>query len=202
MSRDYAKNRRKPTRKSRNRSAARRPRSNAPGWVWLFCGLCIGLVVAAGVYVFGRPSGSGGVQIAGVPGAVQIPDAAADAGQAKPLEPRFAFYEMLPNYEVVIPEEEYTEETGPSQTTTPKVAEPGRYVIQAGSFSTYDDADRRKAGLALLGVESTIEKVELDDGRVFFRVRTLPVNALDRLNDVLKLLRENSIDTLVMRYDG
>lgn len=222
MSRDYAKtrsasnggkrrsSRSKPAAKRRN---ARKGGGGTPGWVWLFCGLCIGLVVAAGVYVFGRPAGSGGsITIDSIPGQASEPapeqgraEAEDDAEAEKKQKARFDFYEMLPNYEVVIPEEEYTEKPdggGGNQTTTPKVEQPGRYVIQAGSFSSYDDADRRKAGLALLGVESEIEKVELDSGRTVYRVRTHPVNELDKLNATLKRLRENGIDTLVMRYKG
>lgn len=213
MSRDYssrtgaAKNKKKTTRK---RPAAKPKKTGPPGWLWLFCGLCIGLVIAAGVYVFGRPAGSPGVsiEIAGIPGQKKAP--AEEKQKSKPQkkeEPRFAFYEMLPNYKVVIPEEEYVDkgsstDKNKSQKTTPKVEEPGRYVIQAGSFSTYEDADRRKAGLALLGVESTIQKVSIPGGHTVYRVRSTPVDDLDKLNKTLKRLRAEGIDTLVMRYNG
>lgn len=214
MARDYSSRTgasRNAKKKPRKRAAAKPKNTGPPGWVWLFCGLCIGLVVAAGVYVFGRPAGSPGIsiEIAGTPDVVKgKAGKAEDPPPAEPEKPRFAFYEMLPNYEVVIPEEEYVEPAGPdssakqSQTTEPKVAEPGRYVIQAGSFSNYDDADRRKAGLALLGVESEIEKVKLSGGRTVYRVRTAPLDNLDQVNKTLKRLREEGIDTLVMRYKG
>lgn len=211
MARDYAHSRSKNrggAKRRRNRPPAKRNRrrnEGLPGWVWLFCGLCIGLAVAIGVYVFGRDAG-GGIDIAGVPGPAQPP-----AGKEQPPaekedpEPRFAFYEMLPNYEVVIPEEEYVEPPTAShsdggQATKATVNEPGRYVIQAGSFSTFDDADRRKASLALLGVESQIEQVTLDNGHTVYRVRTLPVDDLGQINDTLGKLHQEGIDTLVMRY--
>ena len=219
MARDYSSrtgtNRNRNRNKPRPRPAAKVKRSGPPGWLWLACGLCIGLVIAAGVFVFARPAGSPGVsiKIAGVPGVTQdepaaAPDEEKDVLQAKPeKKPRFSFYEMLPNYEVVIPDEEYVEpsqQTGKtpgakSQTTRPKVAEPGKYVIQAGSFSRFEDADRRKAGLALLGVESEIEKVSLDGGRTVYRVRTLALSNLDAVNRTLETLRAEGIDTLVMR---
>lgn len=217
MSRDYssrtgpAKKKKKP--RGRARPAAKPKKTGPPGWVWLFCGLCIGLVIAATVYVFGRPAGSPGIsiEIAGVPVGEKAPeDKEKQAEEKKKKEkPRFEFYEMLPNYKVVIPEEEYVDKgTGAStsesksQATTPKVDEPGRYIIQAGSFSTYKDADRRKAGLALLGVESTIQKVAIEGGRSVYRVRSTPLDDLDKLNKTLKRLRAEGIDTLVMRYNG
>lgn len=216
MARDYssrtAANKDKNKKKPRQRAAAKPQKTGPPGWLLLVCGLCIGLVIAACVFMFARPAGSPGIsiEIAGIPG-LNKPKAEAQkpAEEIKPEKPRFAFYEMLPNYEVVIPEEEYVEPKkgktatkSQSQTTTPKVKEPGRYVIQAGSFSSYDDADRRKAGLALLGVESDIEQVSLSGGRTVYRVRTKPADNLDEVNKTLQRLKHEGIDTLVMRYKG
>lgn len=205
--------------KPRARPAAKpkpQPRSNSknsgpPGWVLLFSGLCIGLVIAAAAYMFARPAGSPGIsiEIAGIPGSQKKAEEQPAPAEVKPEKPRFAFYEMLPNYEVVIPEEEYVEpesnstQTAPkSQNTTPKIKDPGRYVIQAGSFTNYDDADRRKAGLALLGVESEIQEGENSAGRKVYRVRSTPVDDLDQINETLKRLKSEGIDTLVMRYKG
>ncbi len=212
MARDYAKTRSSDGRKKpRKRPAAKRKRTSRaagiPGWVWLFCGLCIGLTAAAGVYVFGRPAGSSGLKVAGIEipaagSAEEAGEAASSDEPAKDPSPRFAFYEMLPNYEVVIPEEEYTGDTERSQTTTRKVEQPGRYVIQAGSFSSHADADRRKAGLALLGIESSIEQVRLESGRVVYRVRTATLESTERLNATLRKLDEKGIDSLVMRVKG
>ncbi|MAA74903.1 MAG: SPOR domain-containing protein [Salinisphaeraceae bacterium] len=226
MARDYSnrpsdnrktKTRRKPAARPARKSAAG---AGVPGWVYLFCGLCLGLVVAAGVYIFARPASTTGTQIeiAGMP-ALGAPDAAespATPAPPKEEEPRFAFYEMLPNYEVVIPEEEYTEParspSSPdtaskpaqqaSQTTMPKVEQPGRYVIQAGSFSSRADAERRKAGLALLGLQADIERVELSGGKTVFRVRSGPLNDVATLNKMLRRLKDEGIDTLVMRHKG
>lgn len=205
MARDYARNRSgggKKKRTTRSRPAAKRRNDGPPGWVWLVCGICLGLIVAAGVYVFGRAGGMSGLTIAPVAGDTQGERRPADKdGGGKEDEPRFSFYEMLPNYEVVIPEEEYENGGNDDATakTSPKVRQPGRYRIQAGSFSEYADADRRKAELALLGLESEIQSMKLDDGRTVYRVRSGPIEELARLNESLKRLRDNDIDTLVMR---
>lgn len=200
MARDYARTRsggkKKPRRRAR-RPAARRRNTGPPGWVWLLCGICLGLVAAAALYVFGRAGGLAPPTDA-EEGRADRPAAETAAAEADE-EPRFAFYEMLPNYEVVIPEEEYEQREDGRATTSPKVREPGRYLIQAGSFSRYADADRRKAELALLGLESEIEGVTLEDDRTVYRVRSAPIEQLERLNVTLKRLRDNDIDTLVMR---
>lgn len=198
MPRDYARIRggNKRQRRRRNRPAAKRRNTGPPGWLWLVCGICVGLVVAAGIYVFGRAGGASGL---GLPADGGDRDTVETAEEKRDDEPRFAFYEMLPDYEVVIPEEEYREGEDGRATTSPKVREPGRYRVQAGSFSSYADADRRKAELALLGLESEIQSVTLEDGRTVYRVRSAPIEKLERLNTALERLRDNDIDTLVMR---
>ena len=102
---------------------------------------------------------------------------------------------MLPKFEVVIPEEDI--EAKPDVSATP-VAEPGIYVLQAGSFSSNEDADRMKARLALLGIVSRIQKVAVDD-KVYHRVRVGPVNSLDQLNAMRTQLRQSQIEVMVIR---
>ena len=102
---------------------------------------------------------------------------------------------MLPSFEVVIPEEDIA--VIPARPME-AVAKPGLYVLQAGSFSAFEDADRRRAQLAMLGVESAIQKVTVDD-KVYHRVRVGPVNSLDRLNELRQQLRGARIDVMVIR---
>jgi len=239
MSRDYSSRRNAPPTKGKRKAPPRKAAARStpskraasagpPGWVWMLCGLCIGLVVAAGFYVFARPSGTTMQEQVAVPmqqsGSQPLSvnqgdgSAATDAAEE---EPRFSFYKMLPNYEVVIPEEQYPDQrpakttssssSSPAgeppppptaskpQPTTPKVEEPGNYIIQAGSFSTFADADRRKAELALLGLPAQIVDVTLASGKTVYRVQSSTITSSSRLNEVLARLRDNRIDTLVMR---
>ena len=76
--------------------------------------------------------------------------------------------------------------------------EPGLYVLQAGSFSRYEDADRRRAELALQGIESSIQRVTIDD-RTYHRVRIGPIDDLDELNMLRSRLRAARIDVLRIR---
>ena len=116
------------------------------------------------------------------------------AATARPA-PRFQFYDMLPNFEVVIPEQE-ADATPDRQPSA--VVEPGVYVLQAGSFSRYEDADRRRALLALQGIESTIQRVAIDE-RTYHRVRIGPIKDLKELNVLRSRLRQANIDVLRIR---
>jgi cell division protein FtsN len=133
----------------------------------------------------------------GVSGADVPAEARAEAQHAAPPSPasRFDFYEMLPAFEVVIPEIETAARPASPMTA---VEEPGLYVLQVGSFTALGDADRRQASLALLGIESNIQRVTIDDA-VFHRVRVGPMSELDRLNVVRRQLRDARIDSLLMR---
>jgi cell division protein FtsN len=78
------------------------------------------------------------------------------------------------------------------------VVQPGTYVLQAGSFTEYADADRRRAQLALQGIESTIQRVTIDN-KTYHRVRIGPIDDLDRLNVLRTRLRQADIDVLRIR---
>lgn len=165
-------------------------------------GLAIGLVVAAGVYVNDR-------RLAGAPAAL----APAEVDRARPRvveapavtapaptsgardEPRFGFYELLPRFEVVVPELE-TPTSTPNQAVT--IAVPGTYVLQAGSFATANDAERQRARLGLLGIESRVQRVVVDD-REFHRVRIGPLDDLDEINSIRRRLLDAQVESIVMR---
>jgi cell division protein FtsN len=164
------------------------------GWVWMSFGLAIGLSVAGAVYIKDRQP-----RTENTPTPAAVPSSGSpDSQQPTPgVEPerRFQFYEMLPTFEVVIPEEE--ESARPEIQRSP-VASPGIYVLQAGSFSSYADADRVKAQLALLGIVSGIQKISIDD-KVYHRVRIGPVEDLSRLNALRQQLHQARIEAMVIR---
>lgn len=124
---------------------------------------------------------------------------AAPAGRAGvDTEPSFDFYEILPQSEVRVPEA--VERVARPATPAAPAAAPGRYLLQTGSFRAYADADRMQANLALLGVESQIQKVALDGGD-FHRVRIGPLSDPAELNRVRNTLQQAGIDSLVMKLD-
>jgi cell division protein FtsN len=162
-----------------------------PGWVWLLVGIALGFAGAVGYYLT-RP--------AEVQAALEPLEKGKGGARKKitipPKEPsRFAFYELLPNYEVVIPKESLKPEAKP-----PPVHEPGggRYLIQVGSFRDRGEAEQQRANLALLGVESRVEKVTIDNEQTWYRVRIGPEKDQRRVESILARLEENDIKALVM----
>jgi cell division protein FtsN len=186
---------RKTRRKPRRKTSPRQP-DPMQGWVWGVFGLGIGLSVAALIYMNNRPSAA--LPAAPVP-QIEEPPARAKRSQSKAepaAEPsRFRFYDMLPNFEVVIPEQD---KAVIRAKPVEAIADPGVYVLQAGSFSAYADADRRKAQLGMLGIPSSIQKVAVDD-KVYHRVRIGPVDSLTELNAMRGQLRSAKIDAMVIR---
>ena len=98
-------------------------------------------------------------------------------------------------FEVVIPEQE---RDVVADTPATPLERPGSYVLQAGSFRNYADADRMQATLAIQGIESNVQKVTIDDDS-WHRVRIGPIHNLGELNRLRTRLREASVDVLVIR---
>jgi len=204
------------TKKKKKRRSTRRPAksarrpskaaaSAASPVVSMLFGLAVGLSVAVAVYVNDRQpeqavdqaapaSMQGAVDNNGESIAAEAAPTQDDSATKKP-EKRFTFYDILPNVEMVMPEEQPSSE---ADTVPQAVIEPGVYVLQAGSFSTNVDADRRRAELALHGIESHIQRVKVND-RNYHRVYIGPTDDLDELNMLRSRLRVAKIDVLRIR---
>jgi cell division protein FtsN len=170
-----------------------------PGWAWMLFGLGLGLAIA-GIIYFSAAQRTGSAAPP-APFAPKAPAAASNAPQprSEPDVPedktRYDFYDILPSFEVVIPERESAART---DSASKAVVEPGRYVLQTGSFTNYADADHMQAALALLGVEARIEKVTIDDD-VFHRVRIGPLTDLEELNRIRERLRTARVEALLLK---
>ena len=70
--------------------------------------------------------------------------------------------------------------------------------LQAGSFSTAQDADNQKAKLAFMGVEAVIQQVMIQD-KTLFRVRVGPYSKIDELNKVRAELAKAGIEAQLSR---
>ena len=198
-----AKRKRKPVRRKKTRRSTQK-QENYPGWVWMLFGLAIGLSVAFAIFMKDRNADAPLRAVAQQPASMAstIEQSAPVANPApaaalpeEPAERRFDFYEMLPNFEVIIPEQEKNVSPDTQQEA---VVQPGVYVLQAGSFTDFEDADRRRAQLALQGVESRIQRVMIDD-KTYHRVRIGPTNDLDELNRLRNRLKQANIDVLRIR---
>jgi cell division protein FtsN len=188
MARDY-----KPKRK--------RPGSGFPGWIGALCGLAAGLVIAAAVYVKDHRPEAPGVKVAPKIDKKRSrggdsPDTdSADAGAPDDSAKSYAFYDMLPKFEVVVPEKD--KDVRPDTRAVPETRN-GTYVLQAGSYKNFADADRVRAKLALQGVESKVQKVSVDND-TWHRIRIGPISNLNELNRLRTILRKADVDVLVIR---
>lgn len=185
----------------KRRSTRRRKQQEYPGWLWMIFGLAIGLSVAFAVYVRDRGPV---VELAAVEQGPASMQGAIDNNAERPTtrtvaetpaKDRFDFYKMLPAFEIIIANEEpdVDEDVEPAA-----IDEPGLYLLQAGSFSTHNDADRRRAELALHGIESRVQRAKVND-RDYFRVYVGPIDDLDTLNVTRSRLRAAKIDVMRIR---
>ena len=197
--------------KRKKRRTARRSSQSRqlgyPGWAWMLFGLAIGLSVAFAIHVRGLERQAEPAERPPAAPAPPISRALDDNGENRSTGDdgapavveektgRFTFYEMLKSMEVAVPDERVvvTRDTEPQA-----VVEPGLYVLQAGSFSTHQDADRRRAELALQGIESHIQVADVN-GRTYHRVHIGPTDNLDELNVLRSRLRAARIDVLRIR---
>ena len=163
------------------------------------CGLAVGLAVAGIVYIKDhRPdaplSRTGKAEKRRSHGG-ELPDTeAADSGAEEPGK-SYAFYDMLPKFEMVVPEKD--KDVRPDTKSVPETRR-GTYVLQAGSYKNFADADRVRAKLALQGVESKVQKVSVDND-TWHRIRIGPISKLDELNRLRQILRKADVDVLVIR---
>lgn len=172
----------------------------APGWLWLLAGLSIGLFVALLVYLKDASLGKGSPTTpAPVVDKGRPAEPAAKANTAKvkadgkEQKPHFDFYNLLPEMEVFIPEQELAAERERHS------AEPVIYYLQAGSFRRFEDADRLRAQLALQSIESEIQRVSINDTETWHRVRVGPFTSARKMDKVRNKLRAQSIDPIVLK---
>ncbi len=195
--------------RSRTRRSSRsKQEADYPGWVWMIFGLAIGLSVAFAVYVKDREPVVEQVvaqpQPASMQDSLDSNSAAQEAEEAEEEtqvdvaeveESRFEFYDLLPAFEMTVDAEPpvVDEDVEPQA-----IEEPGIYMLQAGSFSTHNDADRRRVELALHGIESRVQRARVN-GRDFYRVYIGPIDDLERLNVTRSRLRAAKIEVMRIR---
>src|SRR5690348_15229892 len=122
-------------------------------------------------------------------------DPEASAGTAQSSE-KYDFYQMLPNFEVVVPEKD--KDVKRDLPASAPIERPGVYVLQAGSYRNEADAARVARQLALQGVQAKVQRVAVD-ADVWHRVRIGPIRDLAELNKVRKQLQAAEVNALVIR---
>ena len=196
--------------KSRSNGREKKP---VPGYLWLFAGLAIWLFVALIIYLDKQPQNNTSFgkavqqeldKLREQPGTTSTAkDTSGKTGDKKPgtkkeHEPRFNFYTILPELEVLIPDSEITPPDSGSSKTQAGTSAPGKqYILQAGSFRNRGDADRLKAQLALLGFEASIQSVTVNR-EDWHRVRVGPYKNTGDMYRNLNLLHHHDINAMAM----
>ncbi len=199
MSRDY-----KPRPKGRSASQSRKKFDQKSGiglWKWMLITAIIIAFVVFLVYLRSTGSEQDNLQQASqtIPGKAGVENGVISKGEQKPEVkpgpklPQFDFYTILPDKEVVVPEYEIKTRTREERVGKAKEA---HYLMQAGSFKTFKEADRLRAKLALMGIESKVEKAKVGSVN-WYRVKMGPYAQTDSVNAIRARLRQNGIDVLV-----
>lgn len=172
-----------------------------PGWLWLLAGLLLGALIVGLAWINGQSDDAGGAWVGAKPDRPPQGTPAAPPRRVEvppPPKPRFDFYNMLPEMEVVVPDEELDERLSPAARDA---AAPSTYLVQIGSFKRNVDADRLKAQLALLGIEAQVVSARIGPQDTRYRVRSGPYTGRTSLDQARKRLAENGFKGIVIQLD-
>jgi Cell division protein len=181
-----------------NNHKTRQTKNTIPGYWWLITGLLIGgfaMFLSDLKDTTSKPTAS--VQPPNVQNETRDVKKPTQA-PIKPIEdgkPRFDFYQILPDMEIVIPEHEIEERRRLEGTGKSKA---GTFIIQVGSFRKASQADTLKARLALLGIESVVQKVD-QNGSIWHRVKSGPYTSFRMVDKIQNRLRHNHIDSIAIK---
>lgn len=183
-----------------------------PGYIWMLAGLAIGLFVSFLLYLDKQPAEQVSFtdavkqelkkareqqeKQANEQGSEGGEDTSGNSGK----KPRFEFYTILSELEVFVPEPEVKTSAPKPEAqlqTNAAASSSKQYLLQAGSFKNNEDAERLKASLALLGVQSSIQNVTINQDS-WHRVRIGPFSNPVLLRETLSTLKQNNIHAMTM----
>lgn len=188
---------------AKKKGASRNTRASSgkgvPGWLWLMLGLALGIFCAFlwHLWELKQDGGKRPAQTAAteaVPASPKKKPAEKPAPASDAEEPRFEFYTLLPNQEVM-----------PGKGSTPARTAPkasggeAAYVLQAGSFKSEAEADKRRAAILLMGLPVKIVKVPVKPGEAWYRVVVGPFDGKASAQSAQTNLRSNGVEALVIK---
>lgn len=194
MPRDYA-----------NKSTQQRKSHSLPGWAWMIGGLTVGLFVALLVYISEhKPNQPNTPDLAQVVENFKSDVAKANLQHQQRTttntnntrsDPSFDFYRILPEIEVPIPDLEALKKQERNKKLHPKF----KYILQAGSFKQFSEADKLKAKLALLGISAEIQSVTINKTNTWHRVRIGPFSSARKMDKIRHRLQKARVQTMVLK---
>lgn len=119
-------------------------------------------------------------------------------------KPRFEFYKVLTDKQdapIAAPPKpvEKPQPAKPQPQPEDSKPAPGPYFLQTGSFANADDAEKHKARLAMLGIEASIQTVNIPEKGVWHRVRSGPYKNTEDMDTARTLLKQNGVDATLTR---
>lgn len=191
-----------------------------PGWVWLVCGLIIG-----GFIMFLTNLEPGGDEIKRSKDAPKTNVQPKPSTTGQPAKPKYDFYTLLPESEVILPP--VTQKPEPPPVTAPVTPEEAakidtaraeaalngqvppppptvakapvtQFFLQAGSFRQKPEAEKVRAQIILLGQDVRVENVTVRD-EVWYRVLVGPYADRDQLGKAQKTLSANGYSNLLLQ---
>jgi len=197
MSRDY-----KPRSQSRHNGQRsqkfERQQASIGLWKWMLITAIIITFVVFLVYL--RTTGSKQTNLQQISQSIPNKAGAGTSKEVKkpevkpgPKMPQFDFYTILPEKEVVVPEYEIKTRTREERVGKAKETQ---YVMQAGSFKTFKEADQLRKKLASMGIESKVQKAKVGSVN-WYRVKLGPYTQTTSVNTIRARLRQKSIDVII-----
>jgi cell division protein FtsN len=106
---------------------------------------------------------------------------------------RFEFFDKLPGESVAAHERAETDHRPDTTNDAPR-----EFLLQAGSFTNADDAQRLRSSLSSLGLNCETAAVTLSSGVVRHRVLVGPFASAAETQRAMTRLRDQNIDALVL----
>lgn len=184
----------KSARKGASRNKGSTSRKGPPGWLWLVLGLLLAGFVAFLWHLWDlrQDAPRKPAVTTGAPAAADTPPAGPEA-RAADEEPRFEFYTLLPNQEVMP-----GSKPAPAQPEARGDENGPAYLLQAGSFKSEAEADKRRAAILLLGMPVKVVKVG-KEGAPWFRVVVGPFQGKAAADSARASLKGNGVDSLLIK---
>lgn len=87
-----------------------------------------------------------------------------------------------------------------AESPKPVASETGkeRYLLQVGSFTQPEEADRLRAQLLLLGLQASVQKIPRD-GQTWHRVQVGPFSSQEQLNTARRSMSQQQIESIVLK---
>ncbi|WP_457673255.1 SPOR domain-containing protein [Thiolapillus sp.] len=191
----------------------RKQKKPVSAWVWLLIGFVLGGVSVGFVCLKYAPHGGQDNWIGDRPPAVkESAPRKVSPEPARVSKPKFDFYNLLPDQEVLIPDEEVERQVSkappspPPARTPEKKAEPApskpkaagkRYMVQVSSFRSRKEAESLKARLALLGLRAHVNSARIKGG-TWYRVQLGPYANAAAMQDVRRQLASSGYKSLAI----